>query len=234
MAGRGPSGAASPGATSEDTPCFQPQDGTWTVSSQLGWFHTFVRSRESWEKKCVLVIPNILFQFFFIFLFKSTHILTIVESPHYSNDINIFKKNQAERGSKTLKDLNFRTNKLFCEGFLSTGLIYSCAMAHEGPSLMKLSCLFFFSWMWVKVFVLLCSFYACSPLCSPLKLCEGNQQSFRIYLRLWKWFNSGKCWTTSVTYVHMTRGSLFSYMHSLCFRRLGSSFAKALNTIIFF
>lgn len=70
--------------------------------------------------------------------------MTIVESPHYSNDINIFKKNQAERGSKTLKDLNFRTNKLFCEGFLSTGLIYSCAMAHEGPSLMKLSCLFFF------------------------------------------------------------------------------------------
>lgn len=69
MAGRGPSDAASPGATSEDTPCFKPQDGTWTVLSQLGWFHTFVCSGESWKKKSDLVISNILFQFFkFFFL----------------------------------------------------------------------------------------------------------------------------------------------------------------------
>lgn len=55
-------------------------------------------------------------------------------------------------------------------------------MAHKGPSLMKLSVFFFLDvseGLRVVVFFLrLLTFVFHS------KLCEGNQQSFRIYLRL--------------------------------------------------
>lgn len=64
-------------------------------------------------------------------------------------------------GLETLKNLNFRTKS----NFLSTFLSYSCAMACEGPSLIKLSLLFLnvSEGLRVVVFFLCLLAFVCPP-----------------------------------------------------------------------
>lgn len=63
---------------------------------------SYLRSQQRVLKKNAFSLSPIFYSSFFV-LFKSTHILTIVESPHYSNNINVLKKIKLKGVRKPLK-----------------------------------------------------------------------------------------------------------------------------------